>query len=158
MRWAASQKFTAGGLLDDQILRELHRRMFADVWRWAGKYRLTEKNIGIDPTAIAVAVRELVADARVWLRSIGPPPAAGPPDEIAVRFHHQLVIIHPFPNGNGRHSRAATDLLLAALDGEPLTWGRRNLTEPNEVRARYIDALRAADTGDYRLLLAFVRS
>jgi Fic-DOC domain mobile mystery protein B len=138
------------------FLRELHRQMFSSVWRWAGRYRKTEKNIGVDPTAIAVAVRDLVGDALVWVTAVDSP-SAWSPDEIAVRFHHRLVWIHPFPNGNGRHSRASADLLLTTLAVQPFTWGRSNLSEPNEVRDRYLASLRAADGGDFTPLLAFAR-
>lgn len=157
LRWAARQRLTVEQILDDLFLRELHRRMFSVVWRWAGQYRKTEKNIGVDPTTIAVAIRDLVADARIWVAAVGPPPAWSP-DETVLRFHHRLVWIHPFPNGNGRHSRAAADMLLASLGIQPFTWGRTNLADANEVRGRYIAALRAADAGDYTLLLAFARS
>lgn len=91
------------------------------------------------------------------MNAVGSPPAWSP-DDVAIRFHHRLVWIHPFSNGNGRHSRAATDLLLATLTVQPFTWGRTNLSEANEVRDRYIASLRAADRGDFTLLLAFARS
>jgi Fic-DOC domain mobile mystery protein B len=157
LRWAARQRLNPHQLLDDLFLRELHRQMFSSVWRWAGRYRKTEKNIGVEPTAIAVAVRDLVGDALVWVTAVDSP-SAWSSDEIAVRFHHRLVSIHPFPNGNGRHSRASADLLLTTLAVEPFTWGRSNLSEPNEVRDRYLASLRAADGGDFTPLLAFARS
>lgn len=156
LRWASRRRPRAGQILDDVFLRELHRRMFGDVWRWAGQYRSAEKNIGVDPYQIAIKVRDLVADVAMWVGDQSA--AAWPPDEVCVRFHHRLVWIHPFPNGNGRHSRAAADLLLSALGGTPFTWGRTNLNHEGEVRARYIEALRAADADDYGALLLFVRS
>lgn len=141
-------------LLDDLTLRNLHRDMYADVWRWAGTYRRTERNIGVDPRRISVEVRTLVEDAHYWFA----PQASMELDEAATRFHHQLVRIHPFPNGNGRHSRALTDLLLRGAGAQPFTWGRTNLVESGETRAAYIVALRAADRGDYGPLSRFVRS
>lgn len=157
LRWAARRRPSPPELLDDGFLRELHRRMFSDVWRWAGRYRRTEKNIGVDPTSIAVEVRKLVDDALVWVAAVATP-GGWDVDEVAVRFHHRLVYIHPFPNGNGRHARAAADLLLDGLAGEAFTWGRSNLSEPGDVRDRYITALRAADRGDFNSLLSFARS
>jgi Fic-DOC domain mobile mystery protein B len=156
LRWAARRRLRVADVLNDEFLRELHRRMFGDVWRWAGQYRKTEKNIGVEPYQIALRVRDLVADALVW--TADPDPGAWPRDEVCVRFHHRLVWIHPFPNGNGRHGRAAADLLLGALGGPPFTWGRASLDHPGEVRSTYIAALRAADAHDYGPLLAFVRS
>lgn len=137
-------------LLSDTFLRELHRRMFADVWEWAGRYRTSEKNIGVAPHRIAECVRNLVEDTRVWMSE-----HVYEPDERIARFHHRLVWIHPFANGNGRFSRAAADLLMRRLGGTMFTWGI-GLSE-GEARTRYIDALRAADRGEFGLLLRFVR-
>lgn len=130
--------------------------MFGNVWRWAGQYRSSEKNIGVEPYQIAGSMRDLVADARLWVTDNGP--TAWSTDELCAWFHHRLVWVHPFPNGNGRHSRAATDLLLSALGGEPLTWGRAALAHQGEVRRRYMAALRAADRSDIGPLVSFLRS
>lgn len=130
---------TVNALLDDLYLRNLHRAMFSDVWTWAGTYRTLLTTPGIDPTEIASAVRDLVADATLWAR--GPETA----DRVAVRFHHRLVSIHPFPNGNGRHARHAADLLLVALGEPPFTWGLHLEVSTAELRARYLETLRRAD-------------
>lgn len=98
-------------------------------------------------------LRELKDDCRYWIEN-----RTYEPDEIAARFHHRLVQIHPFPNGNGRHARMATDLLLVAMRRPRFSWGRANLVDPGETRQRYVDALRAADNHDVRPLLEFVRS
>lgn len=140
-------------LLDDQYLRGLHRAMFGDVWAWAGKYRLVDTNIGIAFHRIAEAVRTLVEDARAWVEY-----GAHGPDEIAVRFHHRLVQIHPFPNGNGRHSRIAADYLIQALGGQPFGWGAALDVDTNELRRRYRHALVRADEGEIADLVAFARS
>lgn len=125
-------------VLDDLWLRRLHRRMFGDVWDWAGTYRLSERNIGIDWVEISPAVRNLVQDARAWF---------GDDDhQVPVaRFHHRLVAIHPFPNGNGRHSRAAADYLSEALGITSPTWGAHTYATTDELRAAYLEALRTAD-------------
>jgi Fic-DOC domain mobile mystery protein B len=141
-------------ILSDEFVYELHRRMFGDVWSWAGRVRATNKNIGIDKYEIRVAVRDLMADARVWVGS------GMPLEECAVRLHHRLVFIHPFPNGNGRHARMLADIFLLRLGIRPLTWGkhRGSLLHTGELRAEYISALRAADQGDIQPLLAFARN
>lgn len=154
----AGQRWAAGAakhreILDDALLRELHRRMFGNTWKWAGTYRASEKNIGIAPEHIAVEVRKLLEDTKARLAG-----KVAPIDEIAARFHHRLVSIHPFANGNGRHARLLTDLLLAANGAEPFTWGRGDLEHAGEARERYLAALRAADARDFAPLLAFVRS
>jgi Fic-DOC domain mobile mystery protein B len=148
--WAFSRRrdVLAAGFLD-----KLHKRMFGRVWRWAGKHRRTEKNIGVDPYRIAEELRLLVDDTRYWTSH-----GTYEPDEIAARFHHRLVSIHPYPNGNGRHSRLATDLLLTSLGRGRFTWGSANLVDAGEARSRYIAALRAADARDFAPLMAFVRS
>lgn len=140
-------------VLDDAFLRDLHKRMFGEVWKWAGQYRKTPRNIGIDAYRIPMAVRELVHDARYWVDN-----GTYPPDEIAIRFSHRLVSIHPFPNGNGRHSRLVADLLAMELGQPRFTWGRANLVDPGETRRAYVAALRAADGGEIEPLLAFARS
>lgn len=150
-RWARSTARRRDPL-DDAFLRELHRRMFGRTWKWAGTYRGTEKNIGIAPPGIAVEVRKLLEDTRAQVAA-----KVAPLDEIAARFHHRLVWIHPFPNGNGRHARLLTNLLLESNDAKPFSWGRDDLEHAGEARARYLAALRAADARDFAPLIAFVR-
>ncbi len=140
-------------LLAEKFLRQLHKRLFGDVWAWAGEFRRTERNIGIEPVRIPVELRTTFDDARYWVEH-----ETFPPDEIAVRLHHRLVAIHPFPNGNGRTTRLMGDLVTARLGQEPFTWGRQNLTDLSETRARYTAALRAADNHDIGPLLEFARS
>lgn len=150
-RWAFSRK--RGDVVDIDFLMALHRRMLRRVWRWAGAQRTTELNIGVAPHAIAVDLHTLVGDVRYWIEH-----KTFPPDEIAVRFHHRLVAIHPFPNGNGRHARLAADLLIMQLGGKRFSWGRANLIEAAKTRSDYVRALQAADAHDIAPLLAFARS
>jgi Fic-DOC domain mobile mystery protein B len=140
-------------VLDDAFLRELHKRMFGEIWKWAGQYRLTARNIGIDAYRIPTEVRTLVDDVRFWIDN-----ATYAPDEIAVRFSHRLVSIHPFPNGNGRLSRLVGDLLAMQLGQPRFTWGRANLVDAGETRRAYVDALRAADADNIEPLLIFARA
>jgi Fic-DOC domain mobile mystery protein B len=149
-RWAFRRQ---RDVLDEDFLLDLHKRMLSSVWKWAGTFRTTERNIGIEAYRIGVELRALIGDVRYWIEH-----NTYEPDEIAVRFHHRLVAIHPFPNGNGRHARLAADLLAVALGRERFTWGSANLVEPAETRARYIAALKAADGHDVEPLIAFARS
>ena len=148
--WAFSRK---RDVLDENFLKNLHKRMFGRVWKWAGAFRHSEKSIGVDAYKIQVELRNLLNDCRYWIEH-----GTYEPDEIAARFHHRLVLIHPFPNGNGRHARTAADLLLAALGRPRFTWGRANLVNAGETRQTYIAALHAADHHEIDPLLAFVRS
>jgi Fic-DOC domain mobile mystery protein B len=148
--------------LTEPWLRELHRRMFDQTWRWAGRYRATEKNIGVEHFRIREMVAALLGDARYWIEH-----GTYAPDEIAIRFHHRLVLIHPFPNGNGRHARLAADVLARRQHMPLFTWGSKSLAglggtrlgaiRIGDIRRAYIYALRAADRNDIGPLLAFAR-
>ncbi|WP_282610837.1 mobile mystery protein B [Pelagibius sp. Alg239-R121] len=140
-------------ILTDDFLRTLHKRLFGEIWNWAGTYRQTEKNIGIDPLHIGVELRTLVDDARYWTEN-----DTYPPLEAAARFHHRMVQIHPFPNGNGRHARIAADLYLERHFGHtPIEWTHGfDLQTDNERRNAYIAALRAADGGKFDPILELV--
>ena len=148
--WALSRK---RDVLSERFLRQLHKRMFCNVWKWAGKIRQSEKNIGVEVWKINTELAQLLSDTRYWIEH-----GTYALDEIAARFHHRLVWIHPFANGNGRLSRFATDLLLISNVGERFTWGSVNLVDATATRRAYVDALRAADHHDLDLLFAFVRS
>ena len=127
---------------------DLHKVLFKDVWTWSGKFRLTEKNIGIDPLQISVTLRHLLDDLSAWVEF-----NTYPPFEAVLRFHHQLVKIHPFPNGNGRFSRIYADIIAEKYFAiPPVQWGGRNLDKMTQIRHDYICALRSADGGDLTLL------
>ena len=150
LNWAYKRK---NRVLSIESLSELHKRMFGNIWKWAGKFRTSGKNIGVDAYKIQTDLKELIDNTGYWIEQ-----GTYEPDEIAARFHHELVFIHPYPNGNGRHARMATDLLLRSMGQEPFTWGRENLINPSATRSEYIAALRAADGHDYQPLFRFVRS
>lgn len=140
-------------LLTEKFVKDLHRHMLGDVWRWAGRFRTSERNLGIPFHEIPVVLRQLLDDTKAWIGY-----KSYPPDEIAVRFHHRLVHIHPFPNGNGRHSRLMADLLVMNLGEERFSWGSASLQEAGALRERYLGALRSADNYDIGPLLVFARS
>ena len=149
--WAFERRRPA--LLTEDFICSLHQRMFGDVWRWAGEYRTRARNVGGPHWEIRPDIRNLIDDARVWVDR-----RSYPPDELAIRFHHRLVAIHPFPNGNGRLSRLMADLLIVEEGGPRFSWGGTSLAEPGDTRKRYIAALKAADAHDMAPLIAFARS
>jgi Fic-DOC domain mobile mystery protein B len=151
--WAIRDRTSPSDMASDAYVRNLHLKMFDQTWKWAGQYRRTEKNIGIPFHQIREHLVALLGDVRYWLQH-----STFPPDEIAVRFHHRLVVIHPFPNGNGRHARLIADLFVMKLGRAAFTWGATDLVKPGEARARYLDAVRAADQGDIQPLIKFARS
>jgi Fic-DOC domain mobile mystery protein B len=148
--WALKRK---RDVLDERFLNNLHKRMFGRVWRWAGDYRRSGKNVGVEAYRIPTELHALIDDCRYWIEN-----SIYDPDEIAARFHHKLVWIHAYPNGNGRHARLATDLLLIAMGQKRFTWGSASLVDPGETRRAYVATLQAADRHDITPLLAFARS
>lgn len=151
LRWLFARK--RGDVLDDAFLRTMHVRLFGDVWDWAGTFRQRELNIGIEPLQIAVQLRMLLDNARVWAEE-----EVFVPLEAAARFHHRLVEIHLFPNGNGRHARIVADLYLRDyFKHSGIIWsGVKDLQVNSERRDAYIASLRSADAGEFNLLLKFV--
>lgn len=149
-KWVFSRK--QKNVLTEDFIKKLHKKMFDEVWTWAGKFRTTERNIGVPVWQIITELRNLLEDTKCWIEH-----KTYSPDEIGARFHHRLVWIHPFPNGNGRHSRLMTDILLKDLGQPRFTWGKNSLIETSELRSKYIQALKEADNGKYFLLLKFVR-
>jgi Fic-DOC domain mobile mystery protein B len=150
--WAASSRLVRRDLLSDSTLRRIHKEMFGAIWSWAGTYRRTNKNMGVPWTQIATGVRQLCENFAVRISN------ESDRDGLAIDFHHQLVTIHPFPNGNGRHARFCADRLIENLGGEAFAWGREDLQAKGDARARYLAALRLADGGDLIPLVAFARS
>ena len=140
-------------MLSQKFLNNLHKRMFGRVWKWAGVFPKSGKNIGVDAYKISQDLQLLIDDCQYWIEH-----ETYIMDEIIAQFHHRLVYIHPYASGNGRHARLAADLLLVSMRQERFSWGRVSLIEAGQTRARYIEALRAADKTDYVLLLSFVRS
>ena len=149
-RWAVKQ--CRRDMLDDAFVRELHHRMFSKTWKWAGQFRHTDKNIGVDWQQVPVQLCNLLGDAKTQIEF-----KSYPTDELVLRFHHRLVWIHPFANGNGRHARLMADLLIARLGQPAFNWGGQALVSAGEKRRAYLEALRAANVRDYQLLLKFAR-
>jgi len=149
--WLENRAWEIEEVLAVDWLLQLHRRMFLDVWKWAGKTRQTGKNIGVPVGDIRPELTNLVADAKVWFLS----DVTDPGRDLAA-FHHRLVWIHAFPNGNGPHAREAANALARSAGLETPQWGGHNLAEPGEPRAMYLAALRAADRGDLKALIAFM--
>ncbi len=149
--WLLSKK--SPDVLNINFLKQLHKKMFEDVWRWAGVFRRTDKNIGIDARQIQTEIYKLCQDTTYWIEK-----KTYTWDELGARFHHRLVSIHPFSNGNGRHSRLATDILIETNGQNKFTWGTESLVKVGELRTQYLKALKAADQGDFEKLISFIKS
>jgi len=154
--WAfAPKNIFQKDMLTSAFVCELHRRMFNATWKWAGMFRSSEKNIGIPHHQVRETLAVLLGDTRYWLEH-----QTYPSNELAIRFHHRLVAIHCFPNGNGRHARLMADVLIQQQGMPVFTWGgtNKNIARPGEIRQQYLDALRSADRNDIQPLLLFART
>lgn len=152
--WTLTRNSKQSVILTEAFVRQVHKKMFDQVWSWAGEFRKTNKNIGVDKWQIRTELKSLFDDVHYWIEN-----KTFIPDEIAVRFKHRIVSIHCFPNGNGRHSRLMADLIIDKIYNKPVfSWGVTNLAKESESRTIYINAVKAADQGDYSLLIEFARS
>jgi Fic-DOC domain mobile mystery protein B len=151
--WLTSKR-KIKNLLSEEFIIQVHQRMFGLVWNWAGQFRRTETNLGVDWTKIRIELRQLVADVDFWVEH-----HTYLPDEVAIRFKHRLVSIHCFPNGNGRHSRIMADLIAVhVFELDKFSWGNSSLVDSSEQRKSYLNALKLADNGDFSQLIKFARS
>ena len=146
VEWTIQTKFKQNKILTEQFIKNLHKQMFGSVWAWAGEFRKSEKNIGIE-------LKYLLDDTNYWIDN-----KTFPPDEIAIRFKHRLVNIHCFANGNGRHSRLMADIIIESVfDKDLFSWNHSNMVKADETRKKYIDAIKEADNGNINPLLDFAR-
>ncbi len=154
VEWTLNGQFKFEKILQESFILDVHKRMFGNVWKWAGKYRTSNKNLGVDKYQIPFELRNLLDDCKYWIEH-----NTYEPDELVIRFKHRLVSIHPFANGNGRHSRLCADILISrGLEKPIFTWGRANLTKKGEARKIYLQALHLADLENYLPLIEFSRA
>lgn len=154
IQWSMGKLFKPEVIFTEAFIRNLHKRMYGNVWDWAGDFRKTNKNLGVDKWQIPTELNNLLDDARYWYEN-----QTYPPNEIAIRFKHRMVSIHCFPNGNGRHSRLMADLIIEKIYRQPVfSWGAAKLSCEGDSRTAYLKAIKTADAGDYSLLLVFARS
>ena len=153
IEWTLSLKIKPEQLFTEKFILNIHKKMYSDVWKWAGSFRKSEKNIGIKSYLIGVAVKQLLDDSFYWFEN-----KTYSNEEIAIRFKHRIVSIHCFPNGNGRHSRLFADLIMTKLFNKKyFTWGNSNLVKADEVRETYIKALKEADNQNFAALIKFAK-
>lgn len=153
VEWSLQQSFNIEKILSVVFILNVHKRMFNKTWKWAGTIRMSNKNLGVDKFQIVQELKILLDDCKYWIEN-----DTYSKDEIAIRFKHRLVCIHPFPNGNGRHSRLCADILISHVFKEKVfSWGRLNLVKPGESRKKYFEAIYGADDGDIQPLIKFAR-
>ena len=154
VQWTIQSRFKPEKILTEEFIKTLHKKMLGEVWTWAGEFRKSEKNIGVEWINIGVELKYLIDNTKYWIEN-----KTYPPDEIAIRFKHRLVNIHCFPNGNGRHSRIMADIIIESVFGKDVfTWNQLNMVQADETRKKYIAAIREGDKGNIKPLLEFARN
>jgi Fic-DOC domain mobile mystery protein B len=154
VEWTIHTNLKPEKILTEKFVKDLHKKMYGDVWKWAGEFRRSEKNIGIRWTQIGIELKNLLDDTKYWIEN-----NTFSPEEISIKFKHRIVSIHCFPNGNGRHSRMLADIIMESIfKREPFTWHQSNMMKANETRKQYIDALRKADNGNIKPLIKFAKN
>lgn len=154
IQFSLRRNFKQELIFSEVFIKNIHKRMYGSVWKWAGDFRKTNKNIGVDKWQISIELKNLLDDANYWVDN-----NTYPPDEIAIRFKHRIVSIHCFPNGNGRHSRLMADIIIEKIYKQRVfSWGAANLSNRGNMRTSYLQAIKAADRGDCSLLIIFARS
>jgi len=151
IEWTIHANLKSEKILTEKFIKDLHKKMYGDVWKWAGDFRKTNKNIGINWIQVGVELKLLVDDTKYWIAN-----KTYSPEEIAIRFKHRIVAIHCFSNGNGRHSRVMADLIMEHVFAKNIfTWQQSNMVKANETRKQYINALKEADNGNINPLIEF---
>ncbi len=154
IEWSLKSNLSYDKIVTVAFIKEVHKRMFSEVWGWAGTFRKTNKNIGVDKSRIEIELTKLMGDCKFWIEN-----KSFSEDEIAIRFKHRMVKIHPFPNGNGRHSRLCADILISkGLKKKIFTWGSKNITDQGEARSKYLNAIYEADKENIKPLIKFART
>jgi len=154
VEWTINANLKPDKILTEKFVKGLHKKMYGDVWKWAGQFRRSEKNIGIEWTQIGIELKYLLDDTKYWIEN-----NSFSPEEIAIRFKHRIVSIHCFPNGNGRHSRMMADIIMESIfSKEIFSWHQSNMVKADETRKAYINALREADNGNIESLIKFAKN
>ncbi len=154
VEWTIHTNFKPEKILTEKFVKDLHKKMYGDVWKWAGTFRKSEKNIGVKWTHIGMELKNLIDDTKYWVEN-----KTYSPKEISIRFKHRIVSIHCFPNGNGRHSRMMADIIMESIFGQEIfTWHKTNMVKPDEIRDLYITSLKKADNGDIKPLIEFAEN
>jgi Fic-DOC domain mobile mystery protein B len=154
VEWTIHTNLRPERIVTEKFIKDLHKKMYGDVWKWAGQFRRSEKNIGVKCTKIGIELKKLLDDTKYWIEN-----ETFSPEEIAIRFKHRIVSIHCFPNGNGRHSRIVADIIMESIFGKEIfSWHQSNMVKADETRKEYINALREADNENLYPLIDFAKN
>jgi len=154
VEWTIHTNLKPERILTEKFIKDLHTKMYDDVWKWAGEFRKSDMNIGIKWTQIGIELKNLLDDTKYWIDN-----NTFSPEEISIRFKHRIVAIHCFPNGNGRHSRMMADIIMESIFGKEIFyWHKSNMVKADDTRKEYIAALRKADNGNINPLIEFAKN
>lgn len=136
-------RFSIGLILD------LHRIGFSELYDWAGKWRTIDVQVGkLNPPTFTKVPNLMYQYADEVDFKLGSTTEKEALAEIFAYLHHRFVWIHPFNNGNGRTARLLLDFAALLKGYEPIQLYYRD----GKARSVYIEALRAADNGNYEPL------
>ena len=153
IEWTIGKKWNSDFILSEDFIKQLHYKMFCDVWTWAGEFRKTNKNMGVAFYQIPTSLKQLIDNSKYWLEN-----KTYNDDEFAIRFKHQIVSIHCFSNGNGRHSRLMADIIISQIFKKAVfNWSMNSLNKDVENRTLYLQAIKKADKGDISELITYAR-
>ena len=153
VQWIILNKFKLETILTEKFIKKVHKKMFDNTWRWAGIFRKSEKNLGVEWIKIGIELKYLIDDTKYWIEN-----KTFSADQIAIRFKHRIVQIHCFSNGNGRHSRIMADIIIEMIFKKYIfTWHYSNMVKGDAIRKKYIIAVQEADKGNIYPLIDFAR-
>ena len=154
VEWTIRTNLNVERILTEKFIKDLHKKMYGNVWKWAGEFRKSDKNIGISWPQIGIELKKLIDDTEYWINN-----NTFSAEEISIKFKHRIVAIHCFPNGNGRHSRIMADIMMEFIFGKEIfSWHKSNMVKPNDIRKQYITALKKADNGNIEPLIKFAKN
>ena len=141
-------------IFSTQLILEIHRIAFEELYDWAGKWRTTQVNVGQfvppDPSQILQLMYQFIDNLNFKIEE-----AKNSEEHISSLSyaHYEFVRIHPFNNGNGRTGRIVMNLCALKFGYKPLELYRRE----GDSRKIYIDAMKSGDAGNFEPLSTLIR-
>jgi cell filamentation protein len=143
--------------LTAEILCQMHRDWLGGIYEWAGRYRTVELAKGDFQWPPAFRISQNMDALEKGALARCTPCRPGPLPEVARRMaevHAELLLIHPFREGNGRLARWVSDLMAfqAGLPAPDYGFAGRGAERR---RRAYLEAVRRGYVQDYEPLTVF---
>lgn len=129
-------------------IRAMHADWLRNIYPWAGEYRQVNIGKGGFQFASAQYIPDLMEEFEQGPLAEHTPCPPGVVEGVARRLavvHSELVLIHPFREGNGRIARLLSILMSVQAGLPPLAFG----VLKGDLRERYFRAVRASVGKDY---------